>query len=287
MAILADAIDHVEADKMRGLIIHNDAQHFSCGVNLQAVRKFFRAEDMQGLDDFLAHFQNTVHRLSVADFPVVCAPVGMSLGGGFEVVLHAKQVICHANSTMGLVESGVGVIPGGGGCKETLYRWVEKLGLQPDQDITKAAWKAFMNLGYGKTCASPILAEQQAMLRSNDRFLSNRDRLLSEAISAIDKADEQLAFERPNLAMPGQPVFEAMVEWLNKAHQEAKLTPHNVVVATELARIVTGGNIEPGTLLSEQDLYDAERTAFLKLVATAATRERINSMLDTGTTVQN
>ena len=289
MAILADAIDHVEASDMRGLIIHNDAQHFSCGVNLQAVRAFFQAEDMHGLDKFLDHFQQTVHRLSVADFPVVCAPVGMSLGGGFEVVLHAKQVICHANSTMGLVESGVGLIPGGGGCKETLYRWVEQLG--DPEDISEAAWKAFMNLGYGRTCSSPILARQQAMLRSNDRFLSNRDRLLPEAIQAIELAttgaSEQKAFHRPSLAVPGTEVFIAMVTWLRKAHADGNLTPHNVVVATELARIVSGGDVPAGTMMSEQDFYDAERTAFLKLVATEATRERINSMLDKGVVVQN
>ena len=292
MAILADAIDRVGSSKMRGLIIHNDAQHFSCGVNLRAVREFIRAEDMDGLDKFLAHFQSTVHRMSVADFPVVCAPVGMSLGGGFEVVLHSKQVICHANSTMGLVESGVGLIPGGGGCKETLYRWVEKLQQANNaDDITEAAWKAFMNLGYGRTCSSPIQAEQQAMLRSNDRFLSNRDRLLPEALQAISNAgggnSEQKPFDRPDLAMPGQPVFEAMLEWLENAHKDGKLTPHNVVVATELARIVTGGEISPDSMQSEQDLYDAERRAFLQLVSTDATRERINSMLDTGTTVQN
>ncbi|MBT8115736.1 MAG: enoyl-CoA hydratase/isomerase family protein [Arenicella sp.] len=291
MAILADAIDHIEADDMRGLVIHNDAQHFSCGVNLQSVRAFFEREDMDGLDQFLAHFQQTVHRMSVADYPVVCAPVGMSLGGGFEVVLHAKQVICHANSTMGLVESGVGLVPGGGGCKETLYRWVEKLGSLDDEDISEAAWKAFMNLGYGRTCSSPILAEQQAMLRSNDHFLSNRDRLLPAALQAVDLAvgvdSQQRRFDRPALSMPGQPVFEAMCAWLQQAQADGKLTPHNVVVATELARIVTGGEIDPQTRFSEQDLYDAERRAFLKLVATSATRERITSMLDTGTTVQN
>ncbi|MFT5100052.1 MAG: 3-hydroxyacyl-CoA dehydrogenase [Flavobacterium sp.] len=288
MAILADALDQVEAGKMRGLIVHNDAQHFSCGVNLQAVREYFRREDMDGLDAFLAHFQSTVYRLSQTTAPVVCAPVGMSLGGGFEVVLHSKQVICHANSTMGLVESGVGVIPAGGGCKETLYRWHDKLG---EQDLTQAAWKAFMNLGYGRTCSSPILAREQAMLRDNDQFLSNRDRLLDAARHAINAAGtdacEQKSFSRPSLAMPGQPVFEAMIEWLNQAHNDGKLTPHNVVVATEIARIVTGGEVRPGTLHSEQDLYDAERRAFLTLVSTAATRERINSMLDTGTTVQN
>jgi 3-hydroxyacyl-CoA dehydrogenase len=284
MAILSDAIDQVEAKGLRGLIIHNDAQHFSCGVNLQAVRGFFLKEDMNGLDAFLAHFQNTVHRLSQADFPVVCAPVGMSLGGGFEVVLHSKQVVCHANSTMGLVESGVGVIPGGGGCKETLYRWHQTLG---GEDISEAAWKAFMNLGYGRTCSSPILAKQNAMLRSNDQFLSNRDRLLPAAIAAIESGADQLAFERPDLALPGEEVFHAMVKWLEAAHVEGKLTPHNVVVATELARIVTGGEVAAGTLYSEQDLFDAERTAFLKLVSTEATRARINSMLDTGSVVQN
>jgi len=284
MAILSEAIDHVEANNMRGLIVHNDAQHFSCGVNLQAVRGFFLNEDMDGLDSFLAHFQSTVHRMSQAEFPVVCAPVGMSLGGGFEVVLHSKEVICHANSTMGLVESGVGVIPGGGGCKETLYRWHEKLG---NDDTSEAAWKAFMNLGYGRTCSSPIIAREQAMLRKNDRFLSNRDRLLPAAIEAINSGKGQKTFNRPDLALAGEEVFHAMVKWLENARADDKLTPHNVVVATELARIVTGGEVVAGTVFSEQDIYDAERTAFLKLVSTNATRERINSMLDTGSVVQN
>ena len=184
MTLLDAALNRVEQNGMRGLIVHNDAQHFSCGVNLQAVRNFFRAEDMDGLDQFLADFQRTVHRMAQASFPVVAAPVGLSIGGGFEVVLHAKQVICHANSVMGLVESLVGVVPGGGGCKETLYRWIAQLGC--DNDISEACWKAFMNLGYGKTATSPVLARRQAMLRPNDRFMINRDRILSEAVAAID-----------------------------------------------------------------------------------------------------
>ena len=288
MAILADAIATVGNKGMRGLVVHNDAQHFSCGVNLQAVRGFFNADDMDGLDGFLDHFQQTCFSLSRAEFPVVCAPVGMSLGGGFEVVLHSKQVICHANSVMGLVESGVGVIPAGGGCKETLYRWVEQLGgPAADRDISEAAWKAFMNLGYGKTCASPLMARQEAMLRPNDLFLSNRDRLFFAAIAALDATQDQMAFVRADFAAPGRDVFQAMQEWLQKALAAGKLTPHNVVVATELARIVTGGDVSAGTKMSEQDLYDAERRAFLKLVSTDATQERINSMLDTGITTQN
>ncbi len=285
MAMLGDALDQVENDRMRGLIVHNDAQHFSCGVNLQAVRDFFRREDMDGLDRFLADFQQTVHRMQTAPFPVVAAPVGMSIGGGFEVVLHARQVVCHANSVTGLVESLVGVVPGGGGCKETLYRWIELL--QCADDISKACWKAFMNLGYGATASSPIFARKQAMLRANDRFVINRDRILDEAIGAIDDNAGQVRFERPDLVLPGRPLFEEMVTWLEQSRDKGIFMPHDVNVGTEMARIVSGGDVEPGTVFSEQDFYDAERRSFLTLVATEATRERIDSMLDAGAPVRN
>jgi len=285
MAILDDALNQVESEGLRGLIVHNDAQHFSCGVNLQAVREFFRRDDMDGLDKFLKDFQDTVQRMQTAAFPVVAAPVGMSIGGGFEVVLHAKQVICHANSVTGLVESLVGVVPGGGGCKETLYRWIELLNCA--DDISAACWKAFMNLGYGKTATSPIIAKRQAMLRPHDRFVINRDRILAEAIKAIDDPTGQIAFERPALALPGRPVFEEMVKWLEESCAKGMFMPHDVNVGSEMARIVTGGDVEPGTVCSEQDFYDAERRSFLTLIATDATRERINSMLDAGSPVRN
>jgi 3-hydroxyacyl-CoA dehydrogenase len=285
MAILDDALDQVENSALRGLIVHNDAQHFSCGVNLQSVRNFFRAEDMDGLDRFLANFQTTMKRMANASFPVVAAPVGMSIGGGFEVVLHARQVVCHANSVSGLVESLVGVVPAGGGCKETLYRWIELL--QCDHDITPACWKAFTNLGYGKTSSSPIIARQQAMLRANDRFVINRDRILGEAIAAIEDPSAQLTFERPAISVPGRPVFEEMVKWLEDSRDKGMLMPHDVNVGSEMARIVTGGDVAPGTMLSEQDFFDAERRSFLTLIATQATRERINTMLDEGSPVRN
>ena len=240
---------------------------------------------MDGLDRFLANFQRTVHRMANVSFPVVVAPVGLSIGGGFEVVLHAKQVICHANSTTGLVESLVGVVPGGGGCKETLYRWVNQLGC--DEDISKACWKAFMNLGYGRTATSPIIAKRIAMLRPNDRFVINRDRLLGEAIAAIESPSEQVNFKRPPLTMPGEPLFTEMRDWLIESHKKGIFTPQDVVVGIEMARIVTGGEVAPGTIMNEQDFYDAERRSFLSLVSTTATRERINTMLDNGSPVRN
>ncbi len=144
-----------------------------------------------------------------------------------------------------------------------------------------------MNLGYGKTATSPVIALRQAMLRSNDRFVINRDRILGEAIKAIDDADGQVAFERPNLIMPGRPVFNEMIKWLEESRDKGLFMPHDVNVGTEMARIVTGGVIDSGTIYCEQDFYDAERRSFLTLVAGSATRERINTMLDAGSPIRN
>ena len=286
MAVLADAIDQVPRKNLRGLLIHNDAPHFSCGVNLGAVREYCQRDDLDGLDAFLDDFQQTVLSMRATDFPVVVAPVGLSLGGGFEVVLHGKQVICHANSVMGLVESLVGVVPSGGGCKEILYRWVEKLGCG-DGDIAGASWKAFMNIGYGRTATSPILAHELAMLREHDRFEMNRDRIYSQSVRALNTSQDQKPFSRPNLSMPGAPVFGKMVDWLEKAGEDRRLTAHDVVVGTEIARIVSGGEVDPGTGWSEQDLLNAERKAFNTLVQTDGTRRRIDHMLAFGKPLRN
>lgn len=283
MQILEAALVAVSTQNLQGLIVHNDAQHFSCGVNLNAVRVFFEAKDWNGLDSFLNKFQQTVHKMAVADFPVVVAPVGLSLGGGFEVVLHGKHVICHANSNMGLVESGVGVIPAGGGCKETLYRWIEK----KDGDVTAAAWEAFYSLGFGKTASSPLLANELAMLRGNDRFVNNRDRLFSEALAAIKNPIEQKQFTRNPIKMAGRGVYAEMIAWAEAAHEKGTLFAHDVFVSIQIAEIVTGGDINPGSMWSEQDLYDAERRAFLRLVKTPQTQERITGLLDNGKAVRN
>jgi 3-hydroxyacyl-CoA dehydrogenase len=281
MRILSDAITHAPQQGLRGIIVHNDAQHFSCGVNLGGVRSFFEKEDYDGLDHFLDQdFQQIVLAMREGPLPVVAAPSGLSIGGGFEVVLHADHVICHANSVMGLVESLVGVVPGGGGCKENLYRWYEKTG-----DMEKAAWNAFMNIGMGRTATSPVLAKQQAMLRQDDEFLMNRDRLLSSALAALPNVRK--AAPRAPLPLAGKRSFDKMRDWLNTAKDKGMVMAHDVTVGTEIGRIVTGGDCEPGTIASEQDLFDAERSAFLTLAKTPETQARIVSMLDTGKTLRN
>ena len=280
MDVIRHALEQAQTLKLRGIVLHNDAQHFSCGVNLTAFRGFFEAQNYAGMDHFLNYFQQTMHAINTCPLPVIAAPAGMSIGGGFEVVLAADHVIGHSNCVMGLVEASVGVVPGGGGCKEYLYRWYEVLG-----DIKAAAWKAFMIVGYGWTAKSPIEATEQAMLYPEDQYMMNRDRLLSEALSQLDTV--QKAKPRKPLAMAGEETYREMMDWLFEAHDQQKITAHDVAVGTELARIFTGGKVKANTMMSEQDLFNAERESFLRLAQSDATQERIVSMLDQGAPTRN
>jgi len=283
MALLEAAVSYASKN-MRGLVIHNDAQHFSCGADLQSILGFVATGNMQGLDSFLDHYQKTLQSLKYAPIPVVAAPSGLSMGGGFEVLLHTDKVIFHANSVTGLVESLVGVVPGGGGVKEMLYRWYAVGG-----DMTKAAWNAFMNIGYGKTARSPLEAEPLAMFRSGiDSYVMNRDRLFDTAIKAVEEMAPGYDVEkRAPLAMPGREAWAEMRDWLQKAHDKGHLTPHDVTTGAQIAMIVTGGDIDAGTALSENDLFALERKAFVTLGKTVQTRDRIRFMLEHGTPLRN
>jgi len=281
--LLEQAVQHASAN-MTGLVIHNDAQHFSCGANLESILGFIVNKDMAGLDQFLDHYQQTLLCMRDAPIPVVAAPSGLSMGGGFEVLLHTDKVIFHANSVSGLVETLVGVVPGGGGVKEMLYRWYERTG-----DITKAAWNAFMNIGYGKTARSPLEAEPLAMFRSGvDEYIMNRDRLLDAAMSAVlDLAAGYAPIGRKSLAMPGRDVGIEMLEWLQRAFEQGQLTPHDVMTGAQVAMIVTGGDVDAGTELTENDLLGLERMAFVTLGQTEQTRDRIEFMLEHGRPLRN
>lgn len=278
--ILNDAVSEAEKRALRGVIIHNDSQHFSCGVSLWSVRECFEANNYKKLDDFLKHFQSTMGLMRNSNLSILSAPVGMSIGGGFEVVLHTDQVIANTNSVMGLVESFVGLVPAGGGCKEILYRWNEKLG-----DPKKAAWNTFMNIGLGKIANSPIEAENLAFVNSSDSFHINRDHMLEIAISKIDKVNKTP--KRESLELTGKEHFEEMQIWLEKNFKKGFLTKHDMTVGTEIARIVTGGDCEEGVLVTEQELFDAERESFLRLAKSPQTQDRIVSMLDLGQTIRN
>lgn len=283
MALIEAGLKHA-SNHCKALLIHNDAQHFSCGVNLEDVLNFIVRDDLDGIDRFLDHFQQTVLSLRNAPIPVLAAGSGLSLGGGFEVLLHTDKVVYHANSVTGLVESLVGVVPGGGGVKEMVYRWSEHLG-----DTTKGAWQAFMNVGYGKTARSPLEAAEMCLYREGiDEYLMNRDRLFDHAsTAALDMVDGYRPATRGPIAAAGRDACAEMVEWLEKTRAKGHLTPHDVATGSQIAMIVTGGDVDAGAEITEQDLFDLERKAFVTLSATAETRARIEHMLSFGSALRN
>jgi 3-hydroxyacyl-CoA dehydrogenase len=146
-----------------------------------------------------------------------------------------------------------------------------------------------MNIGYGKTAQSPMQGKELAMYRENlDTFVMNRDRLLDSAIDlTIQTSEKYSPTYRDNFIMPGREVWKEMQEWLDKTHKKGYLTPHDVTTGTQIAMIVTGGDIEAGTSMSEDDLFGLERQAFLKLARTDQTKSRINHMLSYGKPLRN
>ena len=272
MAIVKQAAE----DHGAGILIHNDAQHFSAGVDLNRFADFIARKAWDEMDTFLNDFQQAVVALKYCPVPVVGAPSGLSLGGGFEVLLHCDKLITHANSVLGLVESGVGVVPGGGGVKTTYQRW-----LSATQDPEVAAWETWMQVGYGKTGQSP---EQAAKLRyfipDQDETVMNRDKLITRATALL--ADMAPGYTPPTplkLTLPGKAVFGKMEVFMADGLAKGWFKPHNKTTAMEIATIVVNTASDAPLEVTEQDMFDRERAAFLRLAKTPDTKRWITAML--------
>ena len=259
-----------------GIIIHNDAQHFSAGVDLNRFADFIARSDWDGMDAFLNDFQQAVLALKYCPVPVVGAPSGLSLGGGFEVLLHCDKLMIHANSVLGLVESGVGVVPGGGGVKTTYQRWFDATG-----DTDEAAWNAWMQVGYGKTGESPEQATKlKYYLPERDEFVMNRDKLISNAERIIaEMAPSYAPPTPPSMVLPGRGVMQKMDDFMANGVAKGWFKPHNKTTAMEIATIVVNTDGDGPLQVSEQDMLDRERAAFLRLAKTPQTAQWINAML--------
>lgn len=281
MEIVAQAA----AQPGRGIIIHNDAQHFSAGVDLNAFRAMIEAGDWPGIDQFLDDFQQAVKQLKYCPVPVIGAPSGLAIGGGFEVLAHCDKLIAHANSVLGLVESGVGVVPGGGGVKESYWRWY-----QATNDWGKAAWQTWMQIGYGLTGTSPELsAKYQYFLPERDLSVMNRDKLITSSLAEIE------AMISAGYQVPDAPAFTLapfalradMAAFMDKGIADGLFFPHDKTTAMAIATIVTADEAEEVRTLTEDEMFARERRAFLSLAKTAPTHERIRTMLDDGAPVRN
>ena len=281
MEIVAQAA----ANPGRGIIVHNDAQHFSAGVDLNAFRAFIESSDWDGIDGFLDRFQRAVKALKYTSVPVIGAPSGLAIGGGFEVLAHCDRLIAHTNSVLGLVESGVGVVPAGGGVKESYLRWYAATG-----DWRKAAWQTWMQIGYGLTGTSPeTSAKFQYFRDGHDDAVMNRDKLIAQSMTALEQmiADGYTPPAEPEITLAPFDLRDEMAAFMDKGIQDGLFFPHDKVVAMQIATIVTADEDEASLSQSEDQLYARERRAFIRLAQTAPTHERITTMLDKGAPVRN
>ena len=263
------------SDPGRGIIIHNDAQHFSAGVDLNRFLAFIRAGDWPAMDAFLDDFQQAVKLLKYCSVPVVGAPSGLAAGGGFEVLMHCDKLVVHDNSTLGLVESGVGLVPSGGGVKEAYLRWYQATG-----DWDEAAWQTWMQVGYGRTGTSPELSAKFQYFRpGTDIRVISRDRLLPLAIDTV--VQMQTGYTpplQPEVCLASPAVLTKMDAFMTEGVNRGDFAPHNKTVAMQIATIIVADEGESQNS-SEQALYDRERRAFLNLAKTDKTGRWIAAML--------
>jgi len=271
MEIVTAAVNNTGA----GIIVHNDAQHYSAGVDLNSFLAMIKTSDWSGIDAFLERFQMSVKALKYSSVPVVGAPSGLSLGGGCEVLLHCDKLVMHTNIVMGLVESSVGLIPSGGGVKETYLRWYRQLG-----NWEEAAWKTWMNVGYGATATSPDLAQRLTYYREEvDDQVINRDRLFSTAVDAVKNL--QTGYKPPpvpKFKLVGGDMLVRMRAFMEEGVGKGQFTPHDLTVAMQVASIVCADDAVE-VEVSEDDMYKRERDAFVHLAKTAESRARIEHLL--------
>ena len=270
----------------QNLIIINGAMQFSAGVNLNYVMEYAKDSKWRGIEKFIFNFQQTCKNLKYSEFPVISAPSGLAIGGGFEVVCQSDYVVSHTNVVLGLVETLVGLIPAGGGCKEMLFRWMQSE--ESKDDPAFAPLKVFDLIGYAKTANSPNEALPHKFLLEKDKVVINRDRLLHESEKLLEEIHKDYKPpEKPLFKLPGAVVRDKMHEILENLYKDKKILDHGLEVGKQLAFVLSGGNTTMDTELSEDDLYALELDAFMNLIQMPKTQERIKHTLETGKPLVN
>jgi 3-hydroxyacyl-CoA dehydrogenase len=280
-----DSMDALKKATDKPLIIINESMQFSAGVNLTYTMQFADKKDFKSIEKFIKYFQETCKHLKYSKHPVISAPSGLTLGGGFEVMVQSNFVASHTNIVVGLVETIVGLIPAGGGCKEMLARWLSTEEAKTDPNY--APLKVFDIIGYGKTATSPVEAEPMKYLRPEDKKIMNRNSLLEVSKKILT---ENKSFKAPNefeFKLPGKAVRGEMDKILDKLYNEKVILDHGVVVAKELAHVLSGGDTSIDKTLSEDDLFKLELDAFMRLIETKQTQDRIKHTLATGKPLVN
>ncbi len=280
-----DSMDYLKKATDKPLIIINEGMQFSAGVNLTYTMNFADKGDFKSIEKFIKYFQETCKHLKYCDKPVISAPSGLALGGGEEVVLQSNFVVAHTNIVMGLVETLVGLVPAGGGCKEVLWRWSKSNEAKKDPDF--APLKVFDIIGYAKTATSPIEAEPLKYLKPEDKKIMNRNSLFSVSKKILEENKDFIPPEKCTFNLSGKPLKEKMIKVLEKLYNEKVIMDHGMKVGKELANVLSGGDTTIDKTLTEDDLYKLELDSFMRLIETKKTQERIKHTLSTGKPLVN
>jgi 3-hydroxyacyl-CoA dehydrogenase len=286
---LNKAIDMAEAD-YKAVVISNEGDHFSAGANVGMIYMLAVEQEWEELNAAVRWFQNTTMRLRYSSIPVIAAPHGMALGGGCEICMHSDKVIAHAETYMGLVEFGVGLIPGGGGTKEFALRLGDEL--KPGDIRTNAFQNRFLTIGQAKVSTSAYEAFDLGYLRpGTDEVIVSRAHQLAYAKSvALQMAEKGYSQPAPrnDIKVLGKEALGAVFLGANEFTEAHYMSEHDKLIAEKLGTVIAGGEISLAlTEVTEQYLLDLERKNFLELCMTRKSLERMQSLITTGKILRN
>jgi len=290
LEMLRFAISETEKNFV-GLVVGNQGVNFSVGANLMLMLMEAQDENWEELDMIGRFFQQSVMSLRYSVKPVVVAPFQMVFGGGCEMVLHADRVRASAETYIGLVEVGVGIIPAGCGTKEMLVRAMDSIpGDLKDADPFPFVKRAFETIALARVATSAEEARSFGFLREEDSLSMNPDRLIADAkkevlaLAATGYVEPQ---QRTDILALGNPALATLKLGVHLMKRAGYISDHDALIGEKLARILTGGDLNHATKVSEQYLLDLEREAFLSLIGTRKTQDRIAHMLKTGKPLRN
>jgi 3-hydroxyacyl-CoA dehydrogenase len=283
------AIDEVEKN-FEGLVIGNQGGNFSAGANIMMILLAAQEEEWDDINIMIAQFQKSVMRIRYSPKPVVTAPYGLTLGGGCETTMHGDKVRAAGETYIGLVEVGVGLLPGGGGTKELTLRAMDKAKETPDADPLAFLRKSFELIGMGKVATSAQEAKSWGILRPSDAISMNGDRLIADAkqeVLNLVASGYVQPVERTDILALGEQGQAALKVALHMMKKGGYISDHDELIGRKIARVMCGGDLNHTTYVSEQHLIDLEREAFLSLCGQPKTQQRIAHMLKTGKPLRN
>jgi 3-hydroxyacyl-CoA dehydrogenase len=290
IAMMNAAVKEV-TQNFEGLVVGNQGENFSAGANLMLLLLAAQEQEWDDIDLMIRGFQNANMALKYCEKPVVTAPFGLTLGGGCEVSMHSSRTRAAAETYIGLVEIGVGLIPGGGGTKELALRATDQAAMQsPDADPFPYIKMAFEAIATAKVATSAVEARKAGLLRQTDSISMNKDRQIEDAkqiVLSLVREGYQRPQPRTNVPALGQSALAALKLGVHLMVSGGYATEYEGKIARKIAHILTGGDLSYKTTVSEQHFLDLEREVFLSLCAERKTQERIQAMLKTGKPLRN